>query len=132
MYPFRARIPPAGVKLELGGAPHQKIRFTFAHALAMICAGIAREKRLAGRNMVTGKAATGSKGGNNAIRYRKDEKKRSRPFGDRSVELRFAFCLQQNVYGGGELAEGHRQRAAKVGFADLGPSVTANAAALSG
>ena len=29
------------------------------------------------------------------------------------------FCLQQNVYGGGSLAVGHRQRAARVGFADL-------------
>jgi hypothetical protein len=32
---------------------------------------------------------------------------------DRPVELHFAFYFQQNVYGGGSMAEGRRQRAAK-------------------
>jgi hypothetical protein len=40
-------------------------------------------------------------------------------------------CNKTSTPGWG-LAEGHRQRAAKVGFADLGPSFAANAAALSG
>jgi hypothetical protein len=30
----------------------------------------------------------------------KNEKKELRPFGDRSVELGFDFCFQQNAYGG--------------------------------
>jgi hypothetical protein len=37
-------------------------------------------------------------------------KKWLRPFGHRSVELHFAFCLQQKCYRGWGLAEGRRQR----------------------
>jgi hypothetical protein len=33
---------------------------------------------------------------------------------DRSVELGFDFCFQQNAYGGGSMAEGHRQRATRI------------------
>jgi hypothetical protein len=49
----------------------------------------------------------------NAIRGRKEAKKRGRPRGDRAVELGFGLCLQQKCYGGWGLAEGRRQRAAK-------------------
>jgi hypothetical protein len=34
------------------------------------------------------------------IRLAKTTEKELRPFGDRSVELHFDFCFQQNVYGG--------------------------------
>jgi hypothetical protein len=40
-------------------------------------------------------------------------KKRLRPFGDRSVELGWAFVFNQSAMGGGVLAAGRWQRAAK-------------------
>ena len=37
---------------------------------------------------------------NNAIRGRNEGKKRPRPFGDRTVELGFGLCFQQNDIAG--------------------------------
>jgi hypothetical protein len=52
--------------------------------------------------------------GLNAIWKRNRWKKEPRPFGDRSVELRFGFCFQQKCYGGWgsgsrTQAEGHKR-----------------------
>jgi hypothetical protein len=55
---------------------------------------------------------------------------------DRSVTGRsnwgLIFIFNKAFMGGGAVAEGRKQRAAKWGFADLGPSFAAKAAALSG
>jgi len=49
------------------------------------------------------------------IRPGKTTEKGLRPSGDRSVELHFGFCFQQNVKGGwGRGLRVHRQRAARI------------------
>jgi hypothetical protein len=48
------------------------------------------------------------------IGNRLNKKKGLRQAFDRPFELHFGLCLQQNVYGGGGLAEGRRQRAANA------------------
>jgi hypothetical protein len=44
----------------------------------------------------------------------KSEKKGFDRSVDCPVELHFGFCFQQNAYGGGSMAEGHRQRVARI------------------